>query len=84
MIVGIDFSIRSTGICILECNTYRWISIADNIKWDNKPYRHHKAIKDIIGCSVLSYNRMHIPKKTNMSNDDALDAFELIIDSAIN
>ena len=70
MIIGIDFSIRSTGICILECNTYRWISVADNIKWDNKPYRHHKAIRDIDKCSVISYDRVMIPKKTEMSNDE--------------
>ncbi len=70
VIVGIDFSIRSTGICIFEYGMYKWISISDNIKWNNKPYKHHSNINDLRLCKIVSYDREHIPKKTNKTYDE--------------
>lgn len=71
VVVGIDFSIKSTGICLFEYGIYKWISITDNIKWDNKPYEHHRNINNLRLCKVVSYDREHIPKKTDKSYDEA-------------
>lgn len=70
MIIGIDFSIRSTAVCIFNFGKYKWISLTDNIKWDLKPYTHHNALKDFNNMKILSYDRTHIPKKTKMTNDE--------------
>lgn len=59
--IGIDFSIKSTAICLVQNYIPHWISIADNINFSNKPYKVHKDLSSINGISICSYDR-DVPK----------------------
>jgi hypothetical protein len=59
ILVGIDFSLNSTGAVILKDGKYHWLSFVSNLKPDNKPFIHHKALKEIV--EINDYTR-NVPK----------------------
>jgi len=59
ILVGIDFSLNSTGCVILMDNKYIWLNFCANLKENNKPFIHHKAMKSFV--SINDYKR-NVPK----------------------
>ena len=57
--VGIDFSLNSTGVCIIKKGKFHWLNFAANVKYTNKPFYHHNLIKDFV--SIENYERK-VPK----------------------
>lgn len=81
--IGIDFSINSTGICLFDESTkkFYWKSICSNVKINNKPFSHHKAISGFV--DVQSYDRK-VPKSTYSETNsykliNAIELAEIII-----
>lgn len=58
--VGIDFSIKSTAVCILKGDKYIWGSFPDNLDTSKKSYLWHKNIMDYV--TVTGHTR-EVPDK---------------------
>jgi len=59
-IIGIDFSINSTSICVRNDNKYQYFSFVANYKKDRAPFKIHDAINDLV--MICPYEKLPTSK----------------------
>lgn len=69
-IIGIDFSINSTGICIRHSEGLEWFNFTSNLDFNRKPYRIHKELNEFDNIHIIGYQREK-PKNLEYSEEQS-------------